>query len=448
LCRIEYDSTAGGNPLPEGTSSLLAVYNITGIAEFAEENSGKGLGAPKVHLSFALDSSGVVTLSKAEATLELPPDKEEEAEEAAAAAAANATASANETTAASPDAAAEAAAPPADSPDAAGSNATAEAGADPAAKADGKKDAKKENSKKKAAEKKKAKKDRTLRRVLTVRESLSSLSPPVWTIAQISESRSKLRALDAADQARREREAALNDLEGYIYKVRNRLEDEASALKEVSTAEQRTEVEELCSAASLWLEDESANAGVKDFKAKQATVSKPAEAIFSRFSETTKRPEAVKKAQTLLAAARKAVDGWNETHPQITDAEKETFLAAVTVAEEWITSNEEKQAATKPHEEPAFHSKEIKPITDGVAAKMQALLKKPKPKPVPVAKEVRASSLSLNTVHPSRSFSLSLSLSRSLLVAASPHHLPLPLPTNTDQHDGQRNLRGGGLQLH
>merc|ERR1712054_232231 len=77
LCKIEYDEDS---KLPEGTSKLLAVYNVTGVAEFAKETESKGLGQPKVHLSFTLDSSGVVSLNKAEASVELPsaePSKEE-----------------------------------------------------------------------------------------------------------------------------------------------------------------------------------------------------------------------------------------------------------------------------------------------------------------------------------------------------------------------------------
>ena len=41
-------------------------FSFLGIAEFAKESASKNLGAPKVHLSFTLDGSGIVTLSKAE----------------------------------------------------------------------------------------------------------------------------------------------------------------------------------------------------------------------------------------------------------------------------------------------------------------------------------------------------------------------------------------------
>ena len=42
---------------------------FSGIADFAKESASKNLGAPKVHLSFTLDGSGIVTLSKAEVCL-------------------------------------------------------------------------------------------------------------------------------------------------------------------------------------------------------------------------------------------------------------------------------------------------------------------------------------------------------------------------------------------
>merc|ERR1711916_358892 len=82
LCKIEYDEDAD-TPLPIGTDRLLAVYNISGIAEFAKETESKGLGQPKVHLSFSLDSSGVIALNKAEATVDLPQPEPTEEEKAA-----------------------------------------------------------------------------------------------------------------------------------------------------------------------------------------------------------------------------------------------------------------------------------------------------------------------------------------------------------------------------
>ncbi len=48
---------------------ILARYNITGISDIAKGPRGH-LGTPKVSLSFAIDGSGIVGVSKAEAVLE------------------------------------------------------------------------------------------------------------------------------------------------------------------------------------------------------------------------------------------------------------------------------------------------------------------------------------------------------------------------------------------
>jgi len=65
----------------------------------------------------------------------------------------------------------------------------------------------------------KAKKDNILRKVLTIEDNPSLLSPAGWESSSITESVSKLRALAYADEQRKAKEAALNDLEAYIYKV-------------------------------------------------------------------------------------------------------------------------------------------------------------------------------------------------------------------------------------
>lgn len=76
---------------------------------------------------------------------------------------------------------------------------------------------------KKEADKKKSKKaaatDSTLRKTLLVTENLQAVSPASWVPWMVAESKARLAALTAADEARRANEAALNELETYIYKV-------------------------------------------------------------------------------------------------------------------------------------------------------------------------------------------------------------------------------------
>merc|ERR1711988_1390542 len=155
LCKIEYDDDAEKS-LPQGASKLLAVYNITGVADFAKETESKGLGQPKVHLSFTLDSSGVVSLNKAEASVELPPEEPTEEEKKAAEAEA---------------AEAEKAAAEEEAEDGDGDNST---------DVESNKTETKGKPKKKEKKKKVEKKDTHLRRTLKIEDNPSIVLPPSW----------------------------------------------------------------------------------------------------------------------------------------------------------------------------------------------------------------------------------------------------------------------------
>jgi len=59
--------------LPEGTTPGITLYNVTGVHSLVNDPTHRSLltnQTPRVHLMFTLDSSGIVSLTKAEATLE------------------------------------------------------------------------------------------------------------------------------------------------------------------------------------------------------------------------------------------------------------------------------------------------------------------------------------------------------------------------------------------
>lgn len=330
LCKIEYQSEG----LPADISPLLAVYNITGISAFAKEYPN---GSPKVHLTFGLDQSGISSLIKAEITAEIP-----NFNETTAAPEVNATASDS----------ANATEPVADAPI-------------------------------------KIRKNSVIRRVLTVTHDLSKITPPRWTSAQIEEAKSRLRALNRADDLRKAKAAALNDLEAYIYKVKNRIMDEEDKLKAVSTEEQRQEVIDLANAAEDWLYDEGRNQEVEVYRTKQKDISVKADAIFSRYEEVSNRKQAIEGAHKLLASIRENMSNWSETLPQINQEEIDQMNKYMTAIENWIEEKESKQLELSPFEQPVYHSKEIPLQFKALNNLYEKLLKKPKPAPpAPVVDKV------------------------------------------------------------
>lgn len=375
LCRLEYESSDASDVLPTGTSPYIAVYNITGITEFAKEQAEKGLGMPKVHLSFGLDSSGLVQLIKAEATVDLPVVEEPatdaasnstETADAAAASAAETTESASNESNSTTSAAATAAS----------TNETTANTTEPVVPA--KKDVKKD--------KPKEKKNNVIRKVLLVDLDETLAKPPKWTPERIDAARDRLKALNAIDEARKAKAQALNDLEAYIYKTKNRIMDEEDKLKSISTDAQRQEVIDLANAAEEWLYDDGRDATVIQYQNKQYDIKVKADAIFKRHSELTLRTDAVVKAKKDLDAVKRAVGTWEDKMPHITEDEKSALLKLVETADKWIEEKADAQEKTSPFEKPAFDSSEVPLQLKPVISMYDKLMKKPKP--VPPAPEV------------------------------------------------------------
>ena len=369
-CSIEYDNEQ--THLPIGTDPLLAVYNITGVAAFAKEHANKNLGVPKVHLSFALDASGIVSLVKAEATLELPTLTIEEGgsitpdtttTDTTSTTTDNTTPASEETTTDSTTT----------------DNTTTEKTTDTTGTS-------KPKTSKKATKTKN--KDRFIRKTLTVNNNLDATKPPKWSLEQITEAKQRRYALKAADDLKKATEAALNDLEGYIYRVKNQITDMEDELKMISTDIQRSEVIDLANEIEEWLYDEGRGQTIEIYKNKQNNLEILAENIFQRYKEVTNRKNALNKAYKQLNTVLTKVENWTENSNMghITTEEKEKLITTVNKVQTWLKQKETEQNEASPYEKPVFSSTEVAPQLKTVSAIFEKLLSKPKPAPVVVEK--------------------------------------------------------------
>jgi len=425
LCSVSYDvNSDAALQLPEGTSKLMSVFNITGIKAFAKEHSAKELGVPKVLLTFSLDGSGIVSLAKAEAVLDLPklpePVEEKEDEEEETKEEEVADKKFNDDGELIPNAEDDTAAAENEKKEGSDSETSAEKDAADAASAEGKEkkegedapatDADKEKEKeeakkstfaKKAADKKakekadkkkakeakkkaakKAQDENVLRVALKISENFHAVSPPHMSPAQVLQSRGKLEALDAADEARRQREAALNELEAFIYSTKNKIMEDEVELGKVSTEEQRQAVLDLGNELEEWLYDaEAKEADVTVFKGKLKGLKKLYNPIIERHSESKARPDAIDKATKSLTMVKSKIANWTETRNWITEEEREKVLELVTLAEKWMVEKQEAQDTLEPHVDPAFHSLDVPKQLKSVALAFDTLAKKKKPEP-------------------------------------------------------------------
>jgi len=176
-------------------------------------------------------------------------------------------------------------------------------------------------------------------------------------------------------------EESRNKVESYIYRIKNKLEDDAETIAQVSTEEQREVVRKLAVDAEEWLYGDGYSADLATMEDKFAELSDPFERIMLRVDEMTARPAALEALKKKLSDVEQLMAKWATERPQVTEEERNSVLEKVEEVRKWIADNEDAQGKKKLHEDPAFLSAEAPKQTSGIESLVLKLSKKPKPKP-------------------------------------------------------------------
>lgn len=113
----------------------------------------------------------------------------------------------------------------------------------------------------------------------------------------VLQSKDRLKAFEQSDKLRRQREEALNQLEGFTYKIRDLLDSETFVA--ASTDKERKALEQKGSEASDWLYGDGADASKDELKKRIKGLQDIVTPIQNRIEESTERPkllEGLKKA--------------------------------------------------------------------------------------------------------------------------------------------------------
>ncbi|KAF5511462.1 Hypoxia up-regulated protein 1 [Colletotrichum siamense] len=155
--------------------------------------------------------------------------------------------------------------------------------------------------------------------VISVDFTLEKTGRPEISRDELVKSKDRLKAFEASDKARRLREEALNQLEGFTYKVRDLLENEAFIA--ASTEKERATLEKKNSEASDWLYEDGADATKDELKKKYKELHDPVSKIQKRSEEAAKRPEliqalkdALNSTQSFVGNIKKQIDEYDAWH--------------------------------------------------------------------------------------------------------------------------------------
>ncbi|KAI2631738.1 Hsp70 protein-domain-containing protein [Xylaria nigripes] len=155
--------------------------------------------------------------------------------------------------------------------------------------------------------------------------------------ADFTKAKDRLKAFETSDKARRLREEALNQLEGFTYKVRDLLDSDAFVA--ASTEEERAELESKASDASDWVYGDGADAPREELMSRLKELKDIVAPINQRVEESSRRPELVKTLKSSLDQT----NAWiNKIKEQIREAE-----ALVSSASASPTSVEDASSVTE-----------------------------------------------------------------------------------------------------
>ncbi|KAI9904614.1 hypothetical protein N3K66_001143 [Trichothecium roseum] len=133
---------------------------------------------------------------------------------------------------------------------------------------------------------------------------------PQLTKVEVTKAKDRLKAFANSDKARFQREEALNQLEGYTYKIRDMLEDESFIA--ASTEKERQELAEKSGFVSEWLYDDGSDAPKDELRAKLKELQDIALPIRTRVEESKKRPEALDKLKESIRTTEMFLSGMRE----------------------------------------------------------------------------------------------------------------------------------------
>ncbi|PKS05543.1 hypothetical protein jhhlp_008060 [Lomentospora prolificans] len=182
--------------------------------------------------------------------------------------------------------------------------------------------------------------------VIPVDFALENTGVPTLPKDRIKKLKDRLKAFDASDKARVLRSEAMNQLEGYTYRVRDVLENEDFIT--ASTEDERTNLQNLSSETSDWLYEDGADAPRDELQKRLKTLKSIVEPIQKRIDEAAQRPKAIEslkdalsQTDTFVETIKKQIKEYDDWHSSASaESASSTEESSSTVTEEPSSAGE------------------------------------------------------------------------------------------------------------
>mmetsp|Transcript_9900 Transcript_9900/g.31793 ORF Transcript_9900/g.31793 Transcript_9900/m.31793 type:complete len:868 (-) Transcript_9900:401-3004(-) len=186
-----------------------------------------------------------------------------------------------------------------------------------------------------------------------------------------------------ADRVIQETNDMRNELEAYIYKMRD---DVIGALRPYVSDADKTTFETALNDAETWLYDGDGYDTTKsNYANRLAALKALGDPVVARKRDEETRGLAVSALQEKVEHLKAWANSSDEAYAHISDADKSVVRDEATKAATWLMDLLDQQGAKQQHEDPVLKTIDIRKRLDDLASVVKPIMNKPKPKPKPEA---------------------------------------------------------------
>ena len=199
------------------------------------------------------------------------------------------------------------------------------------------------------------------------------------TAEQVKEADQQEKAMLKKDEEIRARNHAKNELESYIYNMRDKVTDvyKAYVLDNV-----RDDFLQKLEATENWLyDDEGYFAKREAFEARLTDLQTIGNPIVCRYKDSQERPEAVSQLTQRLETIERILSTPNEKYDHITDEDKKPVREMIADAQSWLQKMLVEQSNLALTQDPVLKAVDILDRMKNVDALYNKVMSKPKPAP-------------------------------------------------------------------
>ena len=181
---------------------------------------------------------------------------------------------------------------------------------------------------------------------------------------------------DAEIQARNR---AKNDLESYIYNMRDKVTSSYQAY--ILESDREVFLNDLDSTENWLYDDEGYYAKREVFEERLSKLQKIGEPVATRFREAQERPDAVSKLSERLETVERLLNTPNEKYEHITTEDRKPVFDLVAESRSWLSDMLNKQSMKNMTEDPVLLVADLRDRLNNVNALFDKVMSKPKPAP-------------------------------------------------------------------